>query len=106
MLYYDRNHTSTLICAMALSSKRTIRRKAPASRKARKLAARRRITPKPKPDPLDGFIVAAAKALDLPAERRWLPAIKANLRVTLQHAATVAEFTLPDDAEPAPVFRA
>ncbi|HWM49707.1 MAG TPA: DUF4089 domain-containing protein [Xanthobacteraceae bacterium] len=51
-------------------------------------------------------MVAAARALDLPAKRPWLPAIKANLRVTLQHASLVAEFRLPDDAEPAPVFRA
>ena len=39
-------------------------------------------------------------------EPEWLPAVKANLEVTLKHAATVAEFDLPDDAEPAPVFRA
>jgi hypothetical protein len=57
-------------------------------------------------DPLDDFIAAAALALDLPAEKSWLPAIKANLRVILQHADSVAAFDLPDDAEPAPVFRA
>jgi hypothetical protein len=39
-------------------------------------------------------------------EPDWQPAIKANLAVTLKHAATVAEFDLPDAAEPAPVFRA
>jgi hypothetical protein len=33
-------------------------------------------------------------------------AVRANLRVTLDQAAIVAEFPLPDDAEPAPVFRA
>jgi hypothetical protein len=33
-------------------------------------------------------------------------AVSANLRVTLDQAAMVAEFPLPDDAEPAPVFRA
>ena len=32
--------------------------------------------------------------------------MKANLEVTLTHARTVAEFALPDDAEPAPVFKA
>ena len=36
----------------------------------------------------------------------WQPAVKANLEVTLKHAALVAEFELPDDAEPAPVFTA
>jgi 1-carboxybiuret hydrolase subunit AtzG-like protein len=56
-------------------------------------------------DKLDDFIVAAAAALNLPVEPSWLPAIKANLEVTLKHAATVAEFELPDAAEPAPIFR-
>ena len=57
-------------------------------------------------DPLDDFLNAAAQALDLPLEEAWKPAVKANLAVTLQHAALVAEFPLPDEAEPAPVFRA
>ncbi|MSO67246.1 MAG: DUF4089 domain-containing protein [Pseudolabrys sp.] len=56
--------------------------------------------------PLDDFIVAAAAALDLPLQREWQAAVKANLEVTLKHAATVAEFALPDAAEPAPVFKA
>jgi len=57
-------------------------------------------------DDLDTFIVAAAKALDLPTREAWLPAIKANLEVTLQLASVVTAFDLPDDAEPGPVFRA
>jgi hypothetical protein len=57
-------------------------------------------------DALDGFIDAAAQALKLPLESASRPAIKANLKVTLALAATVAEFKLPDEAEPAPVFRA
>ena len=57
-------------------------------------------------DPLDDFIDAAARALDLPLEPAWRPAVKANLLVTLRQAALVSEFVLPDDAEPAPVFRA
>jgi hypothetical protein len=59
-----------------------------------------------KPDALDGFIEAAAQALDLPFEPAWQPAIKANLAVTLRQGALVAEFALPDDAEPTPVFQA
>ena len=55
---------------------------------------------------LDEFIVTAAAALDLPLEDAWRPAVKANLEVTLRHAAAVADFKLPDDAEPAPVFEA
>ena len=56
--------------------------------------------------PLDDFITAAAATLDLPLDPAWKPAVKANLEVTLKHAALVTEFALPDDAEPAPVFKA
>jgi hypothetical protein len=52
------------------------------------------------------YVQAAAHALLLPIEPEWLPAIKANLEVCLQLAASVAEFALPDEAEPAPQFRA
>jgi hypothetical protein len=55
---------------------------------------------------LDDFIEAAVVAFDLPLEAAWKPAVKANLEVTLKHAATVADFELPDAAEPAPVFKA
>jgi hypothetical protein len=92
---------------MARKSKRPPKRtttRAPAPRR-RKASARPALRARVS-DPLDAFITAAARALDLPAERAWLPAIRANLRVTLQHAASVAEFALPDDAEPAPVFKA
>ncbi len=58
------------------------------------------------PDPLDQFIAAAVKALDLPLDPAWQPAVKANLEISLKHANLAAEFTLPDDAEPAPIFRA
>ncbi len=57
-------------------------------------------------DPLDDYIAAAAAALDLPLDPAWQSAVKANLAVTLKHAAAVAEFALPDEAEPAPVFKA
>jgi hypothetical protein len=57
-------------------------------------------------DPLDDFVDAAARALELPLDPAWRPAVKANLLVTLRQAGLVTEFALPDDAEPAPVFRA
>jgi hypothetical protein len=57
-------------------------------------------------DPLDDFIAAAARALELPLEPEWQGAVKANLAVTLKLANAVAEFPLPDEAEPAPVFKA
>jgi hypothetical protein len=55
-------------------------------------------------DPLDDFVQAAARVLALPIEPQWLAAIKANLAVILRLAAFVAEFSLPDETEPAPVF--
>jgi hypothetical protein len=55
---------------------------------------------------LEAFIEAGAKALDLPLDLAWMPAIAAHLRVSLGHAASVGAFALPDEAEPAPVFRA
>jgi hypothetical protein len=55
---------------------------------------------------LDDFIAAAARVLDLPLQPDWQGAVKANLDVTLKHAALVGEFALPVEAEPAPVFQA
>ena len=55
--------------------------------------------------PLDDYIAAAARALDLPLEPAWLPAVKANLEVTLRLATLVADFELPDTTEPAPVYK-
>lgn len=57
-------------------------------------------------DPIDDFIDSAAKALSLPLEPAWKPAVRANLEVSLKLANLVSEFPLPDDAEPAPVFKA
>ena len=55
-------------------------------------------------DQLDTFVDAAARALDLPLEPAWRAAVKSNLDVTLRLATLFADFPLPDDAEPAPVF--
>lgn len=57
-------------------------------------------------DPLDDFIAAGTRGLGLKVEKSWMRAVRTNLRVTLDLGAMVAEFPLPDDAEPAPVFRA
>jgi len=57
-------------------------------------------------DSLDDFIDAAARALALPIEEAWKPAIRANLEVSLRLARLVDEFALPDEAEPASVFTA
>jgi hypothetical protein len=57
-------------------------------------------------DPLDTYIDAASALLGLAIEPGWKPAVRANLAVTLRLAAQVGEFSLPDEAEPAPVFEA
>ena len=77
--------------------------RAPATRS--KAAARAKSAPAA-PELLDQFIEAAAHALALPVEAAWKGAVKANLEVTLRLAASFADFPLPDDAEPAPVFTA
>ena len=58
------------------------------------------------PDPLDDYIDAVAKALALPVEEAWRPAIKANLEVSLRLARMVDDFALPDETEPASIFTA
>jgi hypothetical protein len=57
-------------------------------------------------DPLDDYIDAVAKALALPVDDAWKPAVRANLEVSLRLARLVDEFPLPDEIEPASVFAA
>jgi hypothetical protein len=57
-------------------------------------------------DPLDDYIDAVSKALALPVENTWKPAVKANLEVSLRLGRLVDEFALPDETEPASVFAA
>ena len=59
-----------------------------------------------KSDPLEAYIDAAAQALGIPLQPEWRGEIRANLAMTFKLAALVAEKELPDDAEPAPVFKA
>ncbi|CCD97875.1 DUF4089 domain-containing protein [Bradyrhizobium sp. STM 3809] len=54
----------------------------------------------------DDYIDAVGRALGLPIEDAWRPAIRANLAVSLKMARLVDEFSLPDEAEPASVFTA
>ena len=77
------------------------RRTPPAGRKP---AGRPKSGKSPPPHPLDDFVLAAARVLALPVDPPWLTAITANLEVNLRLAALYADFPLPDDAEPAPVF--
>jgi hypothetical protein len=90
---------------LSAGAKRATTRAKPAAKSAVKPAA---VTEPLAAGPLDDFIAAAALALALalPIEPAWLPAIKANLEVTLRLGAQVSAFELADEAEPAPVFGA
>jgi hypothetical protein len=57
-------------------------------------------------DSLDDYIDAVSKALALPVDAAWRPAVRANLEVSLKLARLVDEFALSDEAEPASVFAA
>jgi hypothetical protein len=57
-------------------------------------------------DPLDDYIDAVAKALALPIDDAWKPAVRANLEVSLRLARLVDEFALPDETESASVYSA
>lgn len=74
--------------------------------KPRVRSARKPAAPQTGRDPLDASIAAGARSLGLKIDRRWMPEIRSQLQVTLRHGASVAEFRLPDDGEPAPVFEA
>jgi Protein of unknown function (DUF4089) len=60
----------------------------------------------PDDETLTDFMRSGAKLLGLPLDPAWEASIRGHLRVSLRHAALVESFALPDDAEPAPVFRA
>jgi hypothetical protein len=77
-----------------------------ASKPRRTVKARAAARVKAASDPLDAMIDAVAAALALPVDPAWRPAVRTHLQVTLGHAALVEAFTLADDTEPAPVFRA
>ena len=57
-------------------------------------------------DFVDGLMTASAEALGLTIDPTWHKSVKFNLSLVLDHARRVATFSLPDDAEPAPVFHA
>ena len=51
------------------------------------------------------YVDAAAALIGLPIDPAHRPGVVLNLERIAQLAALVAEFPLPDEAEPAPVFR-
>ncbi len=56
-------------------------------------------------NPLDDYIDAVSQALGLRIEDAWKPAVRANLEVSLRLAKQFDEFPLPDEIEPASVYR-
>ena len=98
-----RENPITLSRKMLYANSMASRRK---SRPKGKSGTRKVRTPRKAFDALEAYMDAAAEALALPIEPQWRAAIKANLAVNLQMAALVAELALPDEAEPAPIFRA
>lgn len=58
------------------------------------------------PDHLSDLIDGSGKVLELIVEPDWRPSVHANLQVIFQQAALFMAFELPDDTEPAPIFRA
>lgn len=57
-------------------------------------------------DDLDAYVQAGCAALGIPLDPTWAPEVRRNVLVVLRMAETVAAVPLPDEAEPAPVFRA
>jgi Protein of unknown function (DUF4089) len=82
----------------------------PLSRKAKSVPRRTKPAARPhrnhSPDELSALAAAGVKALALPIEPNWQAGITFNLQLLFKHAALIDDFALPDESEPAPVFRA
>jgi hypothetical protein len=57
-------------------------------------------------DELDDWLDATAALLGIAVAPEWRQSVRLHLRLTRDMAERVAEFPLPDEAEPAAVFRA
>ncbi|MBO0757438.1 MAG: DUF4089 domain-containing protein [Bradyrhizobiaceae bacterium] len=57
-------------------------------------------------DPLSDYIEAGGQLFELNIEPAWNPGVRANLEVIFRQAMLFMTFELPDDAEPAPIFKA
>jgi Protein of unknown function (DUF4089) len=55
---------------------------------------------------IETLAAANAHALALAIEPAWRAGVQRNLQLLLAHAMLVDQFSLPDEIEPAPVFRA
>jgi hypothetical protein len=82
-------------------------RSRPSPKTSKVVKAKKRAKAAPQPAyALDDFIVSGARALGLAVDKAWMPAVRTHLEITLRHGAAVTAFALPDEAEPAPVFKA
>jgi Protein of unknown function (DUF4089) len=84
-------------------TRKLARRKASSVRRTSKLAREKRAG---KPDTIGTLVAAASEALALPIEPSWRAGVTFNLQLLFKHAALVDHFSLADETEPAPVFRA
>jgi Protein of unknown function (DUF4089) len=57
-------------------------------------------------DELDAWLDGNAALLGIAVAPEWREAVRLHLRITRDLAQRVMEFQLPDEADPAPVFRA
>jgi hypothetical protein len=71
-----------------------------------KAAHKRPPAPANPADVVETLVAAFERELKLPIAPAWRASVKSNLRVILLQAALVDQFPLPDEIEPAPVFRA
>jgi hypothetical protein len=55
---------------------------------------------------LDAMIDTGTIALGIPMRPDWQQAVRMHLAISLGHARTVLEADIPDELDPAPVFRA
>lgn len=55
---------------------------------------------------LDAWLDASAALLDITVAPEWRDGVRLHLGITRDMARRLLDFPLPDDAEPAPVFRA
>ncbi len=54
----------------------------------------------------DKWVTEAAAQLGITLDPAWTPSVRSHLELMLRLAGTMLDRPLPDEAEPAPVFRA
>jgi hypothetical protein len=96
-----RNNKKQKRSTLGLSSKNSAKSK---GRTRRKSAIASRSPPRHRP--IDEMVDAGTLALGLPLEADWRAGVIANLDLILQRASLLVDFSLPDECEPAPIFRA